>query len=119
MVRGALPSSLRFGVALTGLGMYHFLQDSSFLPSNVANVAMLWGVYLWVRGQLILMAALAKVDGNAKFAERYWPLRTKWAEYLRDKGMAESFPAVMSNGFVQQLKTDKALAEWESWGAHH
>lgn len=35
----------------TGLGMYHFLQDSSFLPSNVSNVAMLWAVYLWVRGR--------------------------------------------------------------------
>ncbi|MGE5611445.1 MAG: DUF6798 domain-containing protein, partial [Bacillota bacterium] len=27
-----------------GLGMYQFLQDSAFLPSNIANVAMLWGV---------------------------------------------------------------------------
>jgi hypothetical protein len=33
-----------------GLGMYHFLQDSAFLPSNVANVAMLWGVYFWIAG---------------------------------------------------------------------
>jgi hypothetical protein len=32
-----------------GLGMYHFLQDSSFLPSNIANVAMLWAIYLWIR----------------------------------------------------------------------
>ena len=32
----------------TGLGMYQFLQDGSFLPSNIANVAMLWGVVLWV-----------------------------------------------------------------------
>ena len=35
---------------------------------------------------LILMAALAKTDGDAKFAKQYWPLLTKWAEYLRDKG---------------------------------
>jgi hypothetical protein len=35
----------------TGLGMYQFLQDSSLLPSNIANVAMLWGVYLWIRRQ--------------------------------------------------------------------
>ena len=33
-----------------GLGMYHFLQDSAFLPSNVANVAMLWGIYFWIAG---------------------------------------------------------------------
>ncbi len=36
---------------------------------------------------LIMMAALARVEGDAKFAEAYWPLMTKWAEYLRDKGM--------------------------------
>jgi hypothetical protein len=32
-----------------GLGSYHFLQDSSFLPSNISNVAMLWGILLWTR----------------------------------------------------------------------
>jgi hypothetical protein len=36
---------------------------------------------------LIMTAALAKVDGNADYARLYWPLLTKWAEYLRDKGM--------------------------------
>jgi len=35
---------------------------------------------------LILVAAIAKLDGNADFAGRYWPVLTKWAEYLRDKG---------------------------------
>src|SRR5262249_26454254 len=31
-----------------GLGMYQFLQDSSFLPSNISAVAMLWGIALWL-----------------------------------------------------------------------
>lgn len=35
----------------TGLGMYQFFQDSSLLPSNIANVAMLWGIYLWLVGR--------------------------------------------------------------------
>lgn len=35
---------------------------------------------------LILMAAIAQMDGNAHFANRYWPLLTKWANYLREKG---------------------------------
>jgi hypothetical protein len=35
---------------------------------------------------LILVAAIAKMEGNADFAGRYWPVLIKWAEYLRDKG---------------------------------
>jgi hypothetical protein len=35
---------------------------------------------------LILVAAVAKMEGNADFAGRYWPVLTRWAEYLRDKG---------------------------------
>lgn len=35
---------------------------------------------------LILMAAIAKLEGNANFAEQYWPRLTQWAEYLRQQG---------------------------------
>jgi hypothetical protein len=35
---------------------------------------------------LILVAALAKMEGNGEFAAKYWPTLTKWAEYLKDKG---------------------------------
>ncbi len=31
-----------------GLGVYEFMQDQAFLPSNIANVAMLWGLYCWI-----------------------------------------------------------------------
>ena len=36
---------------------------------------------------LLMLAALARVDGDARLAERYWPLLSRWAEYLRAKGM--------------------------------
>jgi len=35
---------------------------------------------------LILVTAIAQMEGNADFAGRYWPVLTKWAEYLKDKG---------------------------------
>lgn len=39
-------------------------------------------------GNMILMvAALARIEGKADYAAKYWSTLTKWAEYLREKGM--------------------------------
>jgi hypothetical protein len=35
---------------------------------------------------LILMAAIAKMEGHAEFAELYWPQLERWAAYLKQKG---------------------------------
>jgi hypothetical protein len=35
---------------------------------------------------LLVTAAVAKVENSADFAARYWPLMTRWAEYLEGKG---------------------------------
>ncbi|MCA9258217.1 MAG: DUF4965 domain-containing protein [Planctomycetales bacterium] len=35
---------------------------------------------------LILMAAIAEMEGNADFAGEYWEQLTAWAEYLKNKG---------------------------------
>jgi hypothetical protein len=35
---------------------------------------------------LALLAALARVEGNADFCAKYWPVLEKWAEYLKAKG---------------------------------
>ena len=36
---------------------------------------------------LLLVAGLAKAEGNAQFAGQYWPELSKWAAYLREKGL--------------------------------
>jgi hypothetical protein len=36
---------------------------------------------------LIMLAALAKVEGSAEYAARYWPELSKWAGYLKEKGL--------------------------------
>jgi hypothetical protein len=35
---------------------------------------------------LIMLAALAKVEGNAEFSKQYWPVIEKWADYIILKG---------------------------------
>jgi len=36
---------------------------------------------------ILMVAGVAKNEGNASYAERYWPELTKWAEYLKAKGL--------------------------------
>ncbi len=36
---------------------------------------------------LILALGLTQVQGNTGFVQKYWPVLTKWAEYLKEKGL--------------------------------
>ena len=36
---------------------------------------------------LLMIAGVAQVEGNAEFAHRHWTVLTKWAEYLKAKGL--------------------------------
>jgi len=35
---------------------------------------------------LIILAALAQIEGNADFCAKYWPVLEKWTDYLKAKG---------------------------------
>ncbi len=36
---------------------------------------------------LLMLAALAKIEGNAQYVQKYWPLMQKWSGYLKEKGL--------------------------------
>lgn len=68
---------------------------------------------------LILSAALAKAEGNAEFTRPYFPLLTRWAEYLRNKGLdpenqlnTDDFAGHMAHNTNLSIKAIVALASY-------
>ena len=68
---------------------------------------------------IILAAAVAQAEQSPEFAKRYWPLLTRWAEYLRDKGMdpenqlcTDDFAGHLARNTNLSLKAIVALAAY-------
>jgi hypothetical protein len=68
---------------------------------------------------LILVDAVARAEGSPQFAERYWPQLTKWAEYLREKGLdpenqltTDDFAGHVAHNSNLSIKAIDALAAY-------
>jgi len=69
------------------LGIYPHANGHDY-PANAALNSVEGHMPVEESANMILMAAaIAKVEGNADYAAQYWPTFSKWAQYLKEKGL--------------------------------
>ncbi len=68
---------------------------------------------------LLMIGGIARAEGNASFAARYWPLLTKWADYLKKHGLdpgdqlcTDDFTGLLAHNANLSLKAIEALGSY-------
>ena len=98
----------------TGLGMYSFLQDGAFLPSNIAAVAMVWGIAFGMEKRPIASGVCMGVAGlfhlnYALVSPIVW-LAIHWRARAWFGAVAAIVPAVINIGFALQATASRSAA---------